>query len=79
MRPWARSSTRPSFATLIPKAQDRLKRIEEADATGDEFNFDDGFWDPHEKRWDAACEEYDFYAVIWKDIRVHPGRYTHSK
>ena len=44
-----------------------------------EFNFDDDIWEPYEARWDAASEEFNFYAVIWKDIETHPGRYTHPR
>jgi hypothetical protein len=64
---------------LIPKAQDRLRRIGEANARGEEFNYDDGLWDHYEKRWDAVSKEFNFYDAIWKDIQAHPERYTHSK
>jgi hypothetical protein len=64
---------------LIPKAQLRDQQIREAEKKGHEFNFDDGFWKPYEKRWDDACREFDFYDVIWKDIQSHPERYTHRK
>ena len=64
---------------LIPKAAERWKQIEKADTSGEEFNYDDGFWNPYEEQWDAACKEFDFYEVIWKDIQAHPERYAHSK
>lgn len=64
---------------LIPISQKRWKQIHEADASGQEFNYDDGLWDPYEERWDEASKEFDFYEIIWKDIRAHPERYTHTR
>lgn len=64
---------------LIPKAKLRDQQVKEAEKKGQAFNFDDGFWKPYEKRWDDACSEFDFYAVIWKDIQSHPERYTRQK
>jgi hypothetical protein len=64
---------------LIPKARERLQMINEADAKGEDFNYDDGFWGPYEARWVAASEEFNFYDVIWKDMRAHPEKYTHEK
>ena len=64
---------------LMPKATERWKRINEADAKGEEFDYDDGFWEPYEERWDSASEEFDFYSQIWVDIQAHPERYVHGK
>lgn len=64
---------------LLPKAQDRWIKIKQADAQGKEFDYDDGLWEPYEKRWDAALSKFDFYKVIWKDIRQNPNRYTHTR
>lgn len=64
---------------LMPKAAERWRRIEDADARGEEFNYDDNFWDPYEIRWDAASEEFNYPEVIWNDIQAHPERYSHPR
>lgn len=64
---------------LIPRARDRGRQINEAGANGVEFNFDDGFWYPYELRWEAASREFNFYDIIWMDIRSHPEQYTHRR
>lgn len=64
---------------IIPLAKVRLAKISEADASGKEFDFDDGFWDAYEERWDMACEHFNFYDVIWHDIRENPELYIHQK
>jgi hypothetical protein len=62
---------------LLPLAKERAKRIAEADAKGAEFNFDDGFWEPWEQKYDAAADSFDFVGAIWNDIVAHPERYAH--
>lgn len=64
---------------LIPKAKERWKNIRLAESRGEEFDYDNGLWDPYEKRWDAVSEAFNFYDVIWKDIQSRPERYTHRK
>jgi len=63
---------------LIPLAKQRLMDIETADSKGEEFDFDDGFWDSYEERWDKASNDHDFYAPIWQEIKDHPERYIHE-
>lgn len=65
--------------SLKPLAVERLNKIDEADEEGTEFDFDDGFWEPWEERWDAATESYDFYAVIFSRMKNAPENFLHKK
>ena len=62
---------------LIPIAQARWKAIEAADAEGREFEYSNDPFQAFEPRWDKASERYDFYRVIFRDMKNRPERYTH--
>jgi len=65
--------------SLKPLVLERLKKIEEADEEGTEFDFDDGFWEAWEERWETATESYDFYAVIFGKMKKAPEEFLHNK
>lgn len=62
---------------LIPIAQARWKAIKAADAAGREFDYENCPFEVFEPRWEEACERFDFYQVIFRDMKKQPVRYTH--
>jgi hypothetical protein len=62
---------------LVPIARKRFKDIEKAEKAGKEFNFDPCPFEPFEEQWDKANEQYDFYEMIFRDMKKYPENYCH--
>ncbi len=62
---------------LIPMAEERWRAIRAAEAAGVEFDYDNNPFKALEPRWDKACKQFDFYKVIFRDMKQHPEKYTH--
>lgn len=60
---------------LRPHAAARAGAIDAADERGEEFDFDDGFWEPWDRRWDVAMMKSPHYDVLAEDLKHHPEWY----